>query len=142
MIPAEKIFLLFDDDDSLNLEENELNSMYMKLGMFSKIIENSSVIFLQVKAIFKSFKNVEWDFDKTIEVTHNIVFNKAYFYIKNFNIEDTKHIDTLKCFNYNRLVSNLNQTINFFEIKEEYEKCAFLFRIKDWIEKEKSSLIS
>jgi len=82
MIPAEKIFLLFDDDDSLNLEENELNSMYMKLGMFSKIIENSSVIFLQVKAIFKSFKNVEWDFDKTIEVTHNIVFNKAYFYIK------------------------------------------------------------
>jgi hypothetical protein len=141
MIPTEKVFLLFDNDDSLNLEENELNSIYMRLGMFNKIIENSSVIFLQVKAIFKNMKNIEWDFDKAVQTTNNIIFNKAFFYIKDFNIENDKHIDSLKCFNYNKVLFNLNKSIQFFETKEEYEKCAFLFKIKDWIEEERRSLI-
>lgn len=140
MIPAEKIFLLFDDD-SLVLEENELNSIYMRLGMFNKIIENSSIIFFQVKAISNSIKNTEWNFNKAIEITNNIIFNKAFFYIKDFNIEDDKHIDALKCFNYNKVLLNLNKSIQFFENKEEYEKCAFLLRIKNWIEEERRSLI-
>jgi hypothetical protein len=133
MISKEKIFDLFDNPNTTDIHEDFMDSPYAKIGMFNKIIINNTVFLQKLKYFFDKSKK-EYSEENVNEYTKFVTFNRAFFYIKQINVEDKMHVDVLKCYDVEKLYSNLEQSILYFEGNEEYEKCAHLFKIKNLIQ--------
>jgi hypothetical protein len=133
MIPKDNIFSLFQNEDTIEVYENFMDNPYVKIGMFNKIIKNNTVFNIKFK---KFLDSVDPNYDKEYidSSSRFITFNRAFFYIKDINVENQQHIDALKCHDFEGLILNLDSSISFFEKGEEYEKCNHLFKIKKLIE--------
>jgi hypothetical protein len=133
MISKDNIFNLFKNEDSVEVYEDFMDNPYIKIGMFNKIIINSNVFSIKFK---KFLDSIYPDNDKNyVDSSYKfITFNRAFFYIKDIDVENLQHIDAIKCHDFEGLISNLNTAILFFEGNEEYEKCSHLFKIKKFIE--------
>ena len=91
--------------------------------------------------IFQLFGNPENDKNPAVNELINAkedflkspiaVYNRAWSYIKDVNIDDDEHQDALWEFNSKPLFKALNQAISYFESTEEYERCAFLVKVKE-----------
>jgi hypothetical protein len=133
MIPKDNIFSLFQNEDTIEVYENFMDNPYVKIGMFSKIIKNNTIFNIKFKKFLDSV-DPNYDKDYIDSSSKFITFNRAFFYIKDINVENQQHIDALKCYDFEDLILNLNTSISFFEEREEYEKCSHLFKIKKLIE--------
>jgi len=134
MIPKDNIFKLFDIKKDISIENYDsfLDSPYMKIGMFNKIINNNDIFFLKFKKVLNNFYPNEND--SYINSTSKFIsFNRAFQYIKDINIHDQSHIDALKCHDLNLISINIEKVILYFEELEEYEKCSHLLKIKNFI---------
>ncbi len=134
MIPKDNIFSLFQNEDTIEVYENFMDNPYIKIGMFNKIIRNNTIFNIKFKKFLDS-ADLNYDKDYIDSSSRFITFNRAFFYIKDINVENQQHIDALKCYDFEDLMLNVNTSISFFEEKEEYEKCSHLFKIKKLIEK-------
>ena len=143
MISKEKIFNLFDSssENSIDIHEDFMDSPYAKIGMFNKIIINNTVFLQKLKFFFDKSKK-EYSEENINEYTAFVTFNRAFFYINQIDINNNIHIDALVCYNSEKLIYNLDQSILYFEKNEEYEKCAHLFKIKNFLIRFKESLDS
>jgi|TARA_R110000772_G_scaffold142787_1_gene252431 hypothetical protein len=138
MIDKDRLFQLFGNSEEENPEVQKLanadtefmKSPEAKLGMFTKMIYNHEVFHAKLKKFFQKEKTT-FNADETKEASSFAVFNRAYSYIKNLNINNAEHQDALWEFNSKPLFKALNQAIYYFEAKEEYEKCAKLLEIKE-----------
>ena len=133
MIPKDNIFSLFQNEDTIEVYENFMDNPYVKIGMFNKIIRNNTIFNIKFKKFLDS-ADLNYDKDYIDSSSRFITFNRAFFYIKDIDVENTQHIDALKCHDFEGLILNVNTSISFFEEKEEYEKCSHLFKIKKLIE--------
>jgi hypothetical protein len=133
MIPKDNIFSLFQNEDTIEVYENFMDNPYIKIGMFNKIIRNNTIFNIKFKKFLDS-ADLNYDKDYIDSSSRFITFNRAFFYIKDINVENQQHIDALKCYDFEDLMLNVNTSISFFEEKEEYEKCSHLFKIKKLIE--------
>jgi hypothetical protein len=133
MISKEKIFNLFDNSNGvIDIHEDFMDSPYAKIGMFNKIITNNKIFFQKLKFSLDKIKK-EYN-EENIEIyTQFVTFNRAFFYINQINIENILHVDALKCYDQDKLSNNLDLSLLYFEANEEYEKCAYLFKIKTFI---------
>jgi hypothetical protein len=133
MISKEKIFNLFDNSNSnIDIREDFMDSPYAKIGMFNKIITNNKIFFQKLKFSLDKIKK-EYN-EENIEIyTQFVTFNRAFFYINQIDIENILHVDALKCYDQDKLSNNLDLSLLYFEANEEYEKCAYLFKIKTFI---------
>ena len=133
MISKEKIFNLFDNSNStIDIHEDFMDSPYAKIGMFNKIITNNKIFFQKLKFSLDKIKK-EYN-EENIEIyTQFVTFNRAFFYINQIDIENILHVDALKCYDQDKLSNNLDLSLLYFEVNEEYEKCAYLFKIKTFI---------
>ena len=125
------IFELFGDNQS---QPQEIHVDFMdtpeaKIGMFVKLIQNNIVFNQKLKQFFKKVDK-EFDEETTQKSSEFTVFNRSWYYIKDIDIDDEKHLyaaikqDTLY------LLDALKLSISFFENLEEYEKCAHLHKIQ------------
>jgi hypothetical protein len=133
MIPKDNIFSLFQNEDTIEVYENFMDNPYVKIGMFNKLIRNNTIFNIKFKKFLDS-ADLNYDKDYIDSSSRFITFNRAFFYIKDIDVENTQHIDALKCHDFEDLILNVNTSISFFEEKEEYEKCSHLFKIKKLIE--------
>jgi hypothetical protein len=133
MIPKDNIFSLFQNEDTIEVYENFMDNPYIKIGMFNKIIRNNTIFNIKFKKFLDS-ADLNYDKDYIDSSSRFITFNRAFFYIKDINVENQQHIDALKCYDFEDLMLNVNTSISFFEKGEEYEKCSHLFKIKKLIE--------
>ena len=133
MIPKDNIFSLFQNEDTIEVYENFMDNPYVKIGMFNKIIRNNTVFNIKFKKFLDSV-DPNYDKDYIDSSSRFITFNRAFFYIKDIDVENQQHIDALKCHDFEGLILNLDSSISFFEKGEEYEKCNHLFKIKKLIE--------
>jgi hypothetical protein len=133
MIPKDNIFSLFQNEDTIEVYENFMDNPYVKIGMFNKLIRNNTIFNIKFKKFLDS-ADLNYDKDYIDSSSRFITFNRAFFYIKDIDVENTQHIDALKCHDFEGLILNMNTSISFFEEKEEYEKCSHLFKIKKLIE--------
>jgi hypothetical protein len=133
MIPKDNIFSLFQNEDTIEVYENFMDNPYVKIGMFNKIIRNNTIFNIKFKKFLDS-ADLNYDKDYIDSSSRFITFNRAFFYIKDINVENQQHIDALKCYDFEDLMLNVNTSISFFEEREEYEKCSHLFKIKKLIE--------
>ena len=133
MISKEKIFNLFDNsNDIIDIHEDFMDSPYAKIGMFNKIIINNKIFLQKLKFSLDKIKK-EYNEENIEMYTQFVTFNRAFFYINQIDIKNILHVDALKCYDQDKLSNNLDLSLLYFEVNEEYEKCAHLFKIKDFI---------
>lgn len=136
----ENIFGLFDEEEtpvSSGIEidvDKSINSIreksFFKIGMFTKLILNHQ-LFQKKLTEFVKVEGSDIDPDSTKDVANSAVFNRAWSYIKDIDTQDKNIIDALKKFNIKTFNTSIQQSIWFFEYKEEYEKCAHLLKIQN-----------
>jgi len=132
----DNIFDAFEDDAPLQ-EKAALISLQetqaFKLGMFKKIIWNQKGFEKKMEKFMEFMpdlaKMVDVDNDAGEFVTHC----RAWAYIKEFDPTSEQGKDALRIFSDDYTLTACNLAIHFWEEREEYEKCAHIKKIKDFL---------
>jgi len=106
-------------------QEAEYNIDFVKIKMFTKLIES--------RKEFKRNLNKTNNLEVSEDLINNIIFNRALFYIETLEIDKLNNIEELKSEHKKRFISTIQQSIKYFEQLEQYENCAFLFKIEKMI---------
>jgi hypothetical protein len=138
----DNIFALFgfpdkDDDDRKKLEadlEVFKETPHFKLGMFHKLIMNGSLF---SKQVVKFFAKADPGLDvKGVDMAGEyMMYTRAWFWIEPVKIRNKEWKEALKQYASEEFVISIKLSINYFEGTEEYEKCAHLKKIQDFVEK-------
>jgi hypothetical protein len=135
------IFSLFgfpDDNEENKKIEAELEvykeTPHFKLGMFQKLILNGNAF---SKQIIKFFSKADPDLDvKGIdEAGEYMMYTRAYFWVKDCNVRKKEWKIALKNNVNEDFINSIKLCIRYFESTEEYEKCAHLKKIQDFLQK-------
>ena len=137
----EKIFGLFDKnfDDNIQKDIGDYKkSFHFKIGMFIKVVIYGDKWKKSVVSMF-SKADVEFDVKDIDSVGDMMLYTRAWYWISQFDFDDKECLDDLKLFldkdsetyNSSDLFISLMRTIKYFEKIEEFEKCAFLVKIRD-----------
>ena len=138
----DNIFSLFgfpdkDDDDRKKLEA-ELDifkeTPHFKLGMFHKLIMNGSLFSKQVVKFFAK-ADPGLDVKGIDQAGEYMMFIRAWFWIEQVKLRKKEWKEALKQYASEEFVISIKLSINYFESTEEYEKCAHLKKIQDFVEK-------
>jgi hypothetical protein len=137
----DKIFDLFDNKEpNLQKEKNQeidviidyKNHPLFWVGMFKKLIQNHQVFNDQLLKFFDKLDeglNIK-DVDKAGEF---LVFNRSYEYIQKVDPDNLAAQEALFRFADIHLKIALELSINYFQEYEEYEKCAHLKKILQFV---------
>jgi hypothetical protein len=135
----DNIFNAFEDDAPLQekaalvmLQETQA----FKLGMFKKIIWKQKDMDAKLEALKKHMPElVEFMAINNDEVGELVTYARAWVYIKDFNPTLEQGIDAARIFSDEYTVAACDLSINFWEEREEYEKCAHIKKVKDLLKK-------
>ena len=137
MINKDRIFNLFSTTPEVKEKEEKrisieefIESPYAKIGMFTKLILNHYVFQEKLKKFLKT-EEPAYSIENTKEAANYTVFNKAWEYIREIDIENKDHINALIGFNPIVFNKALTSAIDYFQESEEYEKCAHIFKIQE-----------
>jgi hypothetical protein len=136
------IFRAFNDD--FEDEETEMlidfsEHPFYWIGGFNKIIGNHAFFSKYTSKVFKNI-SPELNVDEIEKAGEHLMFDKAWDYIKNINLDNPFHIECIGKKISDEFLSNLDITIKFYEALEEYEKCALLKNIENKIKEFKLKL--
>ena len=103
------------------------------MGMFARIIFRGDVVNDQ---IIKFFSEINKDFNKEdLQVVNkNMIFARAYSYLTKLDLENSFHIETLLDKANDAFLQACDLAIEHFTELEEYEKCSFIKKFKNFIE--------
>ena len=142
----EKIFNLFEEgiDENGNgisnsTVEDFMERAYLKIGMFTKLIINHFTFHKKLKDFFDK-EGTKYDADGVKEASEIVVYNRAWAYIRKVDIAKESHIKAIKQFEPITFNKALQNSIWYFENREEYEKCAHLFKIQKVVKTFQNSL--
>tara|TARA_R110002153_G_scaffold60555_1_gene164025 strand:- start:424 stop:864 length:441 start_codon:yes stop_codon:yes gene_type:complete len=119
-------------DDEIEIEVS--SSSHFKIGKFKKLIENHQLFFEHFKRGMEEANAKNIDHEETKRQASFIVYNRAWYYIKGINLNEKEDVLDLTLFNPYDLAYTLQLAIKFHESVEEYEKCAHLFKIQQFLE--------
>jgi hypothetical protein len=82
-------------------------------------------------------ENAEYDASESKSASEFVVYNRAWFYINQLDLNDRNHLEAIIDFKKKPFLDTLKASINFFQREdiEQYEKCAFLLKIEKIKEK-------
>jgi transcriptional regulator with PAS, ATPase and Fis domain len=137
----DKIFSLFEGDEPNSLREkaqqidvtlNYKNHPLFWVGMFKKLIQNHQTFNDQLLNFFDKLDEElsTVDIDKAGEF---LVFNRSYEYIQKVDPDNLVAQEALFRFADIHLKVALELSINYFQEYEEYEKCAHLKKILQFV---------
>jgi hypothetical protein len=137
----EKIFGLFDNNFDENLQKeigSYKKSFHFKIGMFIKVVIYGDKWKNSVVSMF-SKANTDFDVKDIDSVGNMMLYTRAWYWISQFDFDNKECINDLNIFldkdeetyNSSDLFISLMRTIKYFEKTEEFEKCAFLVKIRD-----------
>jgi len=137
----EKIFGLFDKhfDDGVNAEvELYKKTFRFKIEMFIKIVIYGEKWKSTVVNIF-SKADSDLNVEEIDEAGDFMLYTRAWFWIEQFDFNNDDCLEDLRSithtdkdsFNGSDLFISLMRAIKYFEKIEEFEKCAFLVKIRD-----------
>lgn len=134
MIDLNNIFSNFEntdketDDFSLLIDFSEHPLFW--IGGFNKII-NNCIFFKQYTVKNWGITSPDLDIDEIAKVGEDLMFNRAWGYIKNIDVNNHFHMDCIKIKATELLIKSLEESIKHFESLEDYHKCALLTKIKN-----------
>ena len=132
-----KIFAMFgysdENKDSKKMrEELEMykNTPHFKLGMFHKLILNGNNF---SKQILKFFLQVDPTLDEAgiDEAGEYMMYTRAWYWVSQCKLRKKALINHTS----EEFIMSIKLSIYYFESVEEYEKCAFLKKIQDFLQK-------
>ena len=131
-----KIFDLFDGKNDFKDEEIQVINLYEQplfwVGMFEKLIKNNDTFKRQIGTFFKK-NDPEYDMALLEESGDAVVFNRAWQFIKQIDLNDQNHQNAVRIrANKSYLFNALEKAINYFIELEDYEKCSHLKKIFDF----------
>ena len=144
-VDVNKIFGLFgskDENPKLDLGTNQDMSYLLEdfkkhpmfwVGMFKKLIYNHKVFNTKVLNSFKDLDG-ELDMNDVENAGEFIMYNRAWYWINKIDIKETLHQNALTHYADEILLTYTKVTILYFQELEEYEKCAHLKKIQDFLE--------
>jgi hypothetical protein len=120
---------LYSKKDEFSKMEEEIeewkDTPRYKMGMFVKLIINGTLFRKQLSNMFEGSNKI--DIGNAGEF---IMYNRAWYWIKDFNIEDSDWVESVKPYEEEEVVRACDLTISYFENLEEFEKCSLLLSIK------------
>ena len=132
-----KIFDLFNQNTQVKDEDVIIANLHEHplfwVGMFEKIIKNNAIFKAKISKFF-STNNLECSPEELDEIGNSIMFNRAYMFIKQINLNNPEHQKAVIARSKHGLSPLISLTIDYFSTSEEYEKCAFLKKIQTFIE--------
>jgi hypothetical protein len=138
----DNIFSLFGfpdkDDEERKKLEAELDifkeTPHFKLGMFHKLIMNGSLFSKQVVKFFAK-ADPGLDIKGIDQAGEYMMYTRAWFWIEQVKLRKKEWKEALKQYSSEEFIVSIKLSINYFESTEEYEKCAHLKKIQDFVEK-------
>lgn len=121
-----------NQDMSYLLEDYKQHPMFW-VGMFKKLIYNHKSF---NDKILNSFKDLdgELDMNDVENAGEFIMYNRAWYWISKINIKESLHQNALTHYADEILLTYTKVVILYFQELEEYEKCAHLKKIQDFLE--------
>jgi hypothetical protein len=144
MVNKNKIFDLFDQQPGVK-EESDIDvsilkeDPFTKIGMFTKLIVNHSIFHQKLDKFLKQ-EHPNYDVETTKNASMFTVYNRAWYYISQIDLNNKYHINALIDFKMEPFITTLDQALQYFEGTEEYERCARLLEIKKLKEAFKNNL--
>ena len=137
-VKLDNIFELFSSNENVDGENDIVHIDFTQtpvywIGMYKKLVLNHLNFNKKVVQFFKE-SNHELDVVDMENVGEFVVYNRAWYYIQNVDINVEEHVLAIEKYQDEYLDTALKLGINFFEEQEEYEKCALLKRILDKIQ--------
>jgi hypothetical protein len=138
MLNLDHIFHLFSSNDDLQGIANDKAFIDFKntptywVGMYKKLILNHINFNKKIIKFFQK-SNKELDLGDVKEAGEFVTYNKAWSYIKKIDINNKEHLKGIDTYADEYLDTSLKLGINFYIETEEYEKCAHLQKILDYL---------
>lgn len=134
----DKIFGTFDnskekENSSVSTFVNFQDTPVYFIGMFRKLILNHKNFHKKLQQFLKMTDDEMEDMSMD-EAGEFVVYSRSWFYIKKIDLTNQSHKDCLKTHSDEYLISCVKLSISFWEEREEYEKCAHLKKIQDFLE--------
>lgn len=120
------------DQTEENLDTFKKTPLF-KIGMFVKLIINGLSF---KKQVIMFFENSDGNLDmKDVDLMGEfMMYNRAWYWISQVDLTEEEWVDGLKSSSNDELITALKLSIDYFEEEEEFEKCAFLKKIQDFVE--------
>jgi len=140
-VDVNKIFGLFDGEEKNSLPEKAKAieaALYLKehplfwVGMFKKLIHNHKTFNKKVIAFFSKMDE-ELDLYDVEQAGEFVVYNRAWFWISKIDTQVSSHQEALLHYADEYLLTYVRFAISYFEEFEEYEKCAQLVKIQNFL---------
>lgn len=140
-INKENIFGLFDvgcntPDESVEMEKQFKDSPTVKIGMFTKLILNHKVFHQKLDKFLKK-EEPNYNTESTRESSEFVVYNRAWFYLNQVDLKNKEDIFAVLDFNHQILNNALESSLIYFQNREEYEKCAHIFKFQQILRESK-----
>ena len=132
------VFGLFQDPEDKSEEKvKEIIDFsghpYVLMGMFTRIIFRGDVINDQILKFFSEIDK-EIDTENLQILNKNMIFSRAYSYLNKLDLDNSFHVETLLDKAGDPFLQACDLSIIHFTELEEYEKCSFIKKFKDFIE--------
>ena len=136
----ENIFGLFEENENFDKEDKDniksfKNSPLFKVGMFKKLVWNGNNFRDNIIGFF-SKSDSELEMSGVEEAGDYLMYTRAYFWIEECDLEDEDWKDSLNHYMGDEIIVSIKLSIKYFESIEEFEKCALLKNIQDYLEKQ------
>jgi hypothetical protein len=132
-----RFFSFFNDRlDNDRLEENLTSfkkTPYFKIGVFTRLIMNGLSF---KKQVIMLFENSDGNLDmRDVDLMGEfMMYQRAWYWISQLDWTDEEWLSDLRRSSNDELLTAVKLSINFFEDEEEFERCAFLKKIQDFVE--------
>jgi hypothetical protein len=126
-----KIFNTFHVSDEKTELENFRSSNVFKLRMFLKLI-NEGKAFKSIINTFQGINNSQLKGEELDKAGDVIIYFRSYYWFEQINLDKFRK-DDLIGLDLDNIYLCIDKSIKFYEIIEEYEKCAKLKKFKDFI---------
>ena len=138
------VFGLFQDPEDRSEEKvKEIVDFsehpYVLMGMFTRIIFRGDIINDQILKFFSEIDK-EIDTENLQILNKNMIFSRAYSYLSKLDLNNSFHVETLLDKANDPFLQACDLSIEHFTELEEYEKCLFIKKFKDFIEFSQSKL--
>ena len=106
---------------------------YVLMGMFTRIIFRGDIVNDQILKFFSEI-NKDVNLEDLQVANKNMIFTRAYSYLYKLDLTNSFHIETLLDKADDKFLQACDLSIEHFTEFEEYEKCSFIKKFKDFIE--------
>ena len=140
MLDPNRIFGLFDalNSNTNLIEDGEgyidvKDTPEYKIGMFTRIIMDHMQFNDRVIEFFSKASN-ELEREDIENAGEFVVYHRGWFYIKGIDLENRRDWYALEKMANLKTLTAMELSINYFEEREEYEKCAHLLKLSKTLE--------